>query len=215
MDLAGLLAFHGVFLVICPPPRSATGLSPWPFALGEIMVRGGERVGIPGLMRPTASRAVIDRMAEAVLAASSLAKADLPPPAPVSRLSEVVILSDCLVPPPDFAEELRIFAQSQCHGHVMQILDPIEETFPFRGRVEFVESRGRVSLSRPGGPKAGVMIICACLPPIAPDCGRKPRSLGWSFAVHHTDQPPTRALLALHQRMGPGGHVSVKQEAGS
>src|SRR3954468_18374465 len=33
------------------------------FALAEIMVEGGERVGVPGLLRPTASRDVIDRMA--------------------------------------------------------------------------------------------------------------------------------------------------------
>src|SRR5213595_152972 len=37
------------------------------FALAEILVEAGERVGLPGLMRPTGSRAVIDRMAEALI----------------------------------------------------------------------------------------------------------------------------------------------------
>ena len=37
------------------------------FALAEIMVDAGERVGLPGLMRPTGSRAVIDRMVEALV----------------------------------------------------------------------------------------------------------------------------------------------------
>src|SRR5512139_4223003 len=37
------------------------------FALAELLVAGGERVGIPGLMNPTASRAVIDKMAQAML----------------------------------------------------------------------------------------------------------------------------------------------------
>ena len=37
------------------------------FALAEILVEAGERVGLPGLMRPTGSRAVIDRMAEAII----------------------------------------------------------------------------------------------------------------------------------------------------
>ncbi len=36
-------------------------------ALAELLVAGGERVGIPGLMRPTASRNVIDKMAQAFL----------------------------------------------------------------------------------------------------------------------------------------------------
>src|SRR5690349_3156301 len=37
------------------------------FALAELLVSGGERVGIPGLMSPTASRNVIDKMAQAML----------------------------------------------------------------------------------------------------------------------------------------------------
>src|SRR5215471_16524976 len=37
------------------------------FALAELLVAGGERVGIPGLMHPTASRSVIDKMAQAML----------------------------------------------------------------------------------------------------------------------------------------------------
>src|ERR1700758_963644 len=37
------------------------------FALAELLVAGGERVGIPGLMNPTASRGGIDKMAQAML----------------------------------------------------------------------------------------------------------------------------------------------------
>src|SRR5438067_12185770 len=37
------------------------------FALAEVLVEGGERVGIPGLMRPSATRNVIERMAETIV----------------------------------------------------------------------------------------------------------------------------------------------------
>src|SRR4029077_9163922 len=37
------------------------------FALAELLGAGGERVGIPGLMSPTASRSVIDKIAQAML----------------------------------------------------------------------------------------------------------------------------------------------------
>src|SRR5919205_1087572 len=37
------------------------------FALGHLLVEGGERIGIPGLMRPTADRNVIDKMAQAIV----------------------------------------------------------------------------------------------------------------------------------------------------
>src|SRR5271163_1631483 len=36
-------------------------------ALAEVLVEGGERVGIPGLTRPTGSRNVIDMIAQAIL----------------------------------------------------------------------------------------------------------------------------------------------------
>src|SRR3954462_16008009 len=37
------------------------------FALSEVLVQGGERVGIPGLMRPTANRNVIEKMAQSIV----------------------------------------------------------------------------------------------------------------------------------------------------
>src|SRR5438477_10632057 len=37
------------------------------FALAEVLVEGGERVGIPGLMRPSATRNIIERMAETIV----------------------------------------------------------------------------------------------------------------------------------------------------
>src|ERR1700756_5334458 len=36
------------------------------FAIAEVLVQGGERVGIPVLMRPTGSRNVLDKMANAI-----------------------------------------------------------------------------------------------------------------------------------------------------
>ena len=63
------------------------------FALAELLVAGGERVGIPGLMNPTASRSVIDKMAQAMLH-DSATRASLPPSFVPTSLSEIVVLSD-------------------------------------------------------------------------------------------------------------------------
>lgn len=176
------------------------------FALAEIMVRGGERVGIPGLMRPTASRTVIDRMAEALLAHSEGETLNLPPKAPVSRLSEVVILSDCLVPVPDFADEVKSLAASGSRGHVLQINDPIEETFPYRGRVEFEGLEDRLTVTA-GRAETWRDDYIARLAAHRADLRRACDTRGWSFAIHRTDQAPATALLALHQRMGPGSRI--------
>lgn len=173
-------------------------------ALAEIMVRGGERVGVPGLMRPTASRTIIERMAEALLAGAGAATpANLPPPTPVSRLSEVVILSDCLVPVDTFREEVRSLSSLGSRGHVVQINDPVEETFPYRGRVEFEEFEERLSITA-GRAETWrddyVARLAAHREALRRECDQR----GWSFGIHRTDQPPAAAVLALHQRMGPG-----------
>src|SRR5581483_8802748 len=62
-------------------------------ALAEILVEGGERVGIPGLMRPTGSRNVIDRMAQAIMH-DRTERGSLPPSFSPAPLAEVVLLSD-------------------------------------------------------------------------------------------------------------------------
>src|SRR5476651_2614025 len=61
------------------------------FALAEALVQGGERVGIPGLLRPTASRNVIEKMAQAILH-DPLERASLPMSFAPSALAEIVLL---------------------------------------------------------------------------------------------------------------------------
>src|SRR5437764_3600006 len=57
------------------------------FALAEVLVEGGERVGLPGLLRATATRNVIERMAETIVH-DPTERASLPPsfvPSPQSE----------------------------------------------------------------------------------------------------------------------------------
>src|ERR1700680_5153331 len=62
-------------------------------ALAEVLVEGGERVGIPGLMRPTGSRNIIQRMAQAIVHDRG-ERNSLPPNFSPSPLAEIVLLSD-------------------------------------------------------------------------------------------------------------------------
>src|ERR1700742_245789 len=77
------------------------------FALAEVLVEGGERVGIPGLMRPTASRNIIEKMAETIVH-DPTQRASLPPSFAPSPQSEVVVLSDLWSP---MAEVKKTIAQ--------------------------------------------------------------------------------------------------------
>ena len=119
------------------------------FALAELLVAGGERVGIPGLMTPTASRSVIDKMAQAMLH-DDAERLSLPPSFVPSALAEIVVLSDFWSPIADITTMLTGLSASGAHGTLVQIVDPAEESFPYSGRIEFVEPEGagRVTTGR-------------------------------------------------------------------
>src|SRR5271155_5941157 len=93
------------------------------FALAELLVSGGERVGIPGLMSPTASRSVIDKMAQAMLHDDS-SRLSLPPSFVPSALAEIVVLSDFWSPLPEIRTTLAGLSASGAHGTLVQIVDP-------------------------------------------------------------------------------------------
>jgi uncharacterized protein (DUF58 family) len=173
-------------------------------ALGEILVQGGERVGIPGLMRPTGSRNIIQRMAQAIVHDRG-ERPSLPPNFAPSPLAEVVVLSDLWS---DIADVRRMITQlsgSGARGHVVQIVDPAEENFPYWGRIEFVEPEtgGRITAGRAQTWKADYTArVARHRAEIRSETDR----LSWSFTVHRTDRPANELLLALHARIGGSGN---------
>src|SRR5262245_32710812 len=98
------------------------------FALAEVLIEGGERIGIPGLMRPTASRNVIERMAQAILHDTS-ARPSVPPSFSPSPRAEVVLLSDVCSPVAEIHHTLAQLSATHPHGHVLLRVTPAEETF--------------------------------------------------------------------------------------
>src|SRR3981189_561011 len=63
------------------------------FALAEVLVHAGERVGVPGLMRPTGSRNVLDKFANAIVH-DPTERPSLPRAFAPSSLSEAGFISD-------------------------------------------------------------------------------------------------------------------------
>src|SRR5207244_12270036 len=62
------------------------------FALAEVLVQAGERVGMPGLMRPTGSRNVLDKMANAIVH-DVTERPSLPPAFAPSALAAMLVVS--------------------------------------------------------------------------------------------------------------------------
>jgi uncharacterized protein (DUF58 family) len=169
-------------------------------ALAEVLVEGGERVGIPGLMRPTGSRNVIDRIAQAIVH-DPAERTSLPPNFAPSPLSEVVLLSDLWSEIGEVRRTIAQLSSSGARGHVVQIVDPAEETFPYWGRVEFVEpeSGGRITAGRAEMWRAD---YAARVQRHRTEIRNETDRLGWSFIIHRTDRPASELLLALQARIG-------------
>ncbi|MEA2934975.1 MAG: hypothetical protein QOD74_1621 [Variibacter sp.] len=170
------------------------------FALAQVLVEGGERVGLPDLMRPTAARNVMDKMAQTILHDAS-DRASLPHSFAPSPLSEIVLLSDFWSPIAEINSVLTQLSASGAHGHLVQIVDPAEETFPYSGRVEFVEPEGAGTITA-GRAEAWREDYEARIERHRVELRREADRLGWSFSIHRTDRPATELLLALYARMG-------------
>ena len=170
------------------------------FALAEVLVQGGERVGIPGLLRPTASRNVIEKMAQAILH-DPLERASLPMSFAPSALAEIVLLSDLWSPIGEVQQAISQLSATGAHGHVVQIVDPAEESFPYSGRVEFVEPEGAGTVTA-GRAETWRIDYQALVARHRAQIRTETDRLGWSFAVHRTDRPASELLLVLHSRMG-------------
>lgn len=169
-------------------------------ALAQVLVEGGERVGIPGLLRPTGSRNVIERMAE-VIVHDRGERASLPPDFSPSPLAEIVLLSDLWSEMADIRRTVTQIAGRGARGHVVQIVDPAEETFPYWGRVEFVEPEGGGRITA-GRAQIWRTDYSARVARHRAEIRSETDRLGWSFIIHRTDRPATELLLALHARIG-------------
>jgi uncharacterized protein (DUF58 family) len=176
------------------------------FALAELLVAGGERVGIPGLMNPTASRSVIDKMAEAMLH-DDTARLSLPPSFVPSALAEIVVLSDFWSPISEIRAMLAGLSASGAHGTLVQIVDPAEESFPYSGRVEFVEPEGFGAITAGRAEKwAGDYV--ARVARHRDEIRAETNKLDWLFSTHTTSRSAAELLLFLH-----GGMMVAKGSA--
>jgi uncharacterized protein (DUF58 family) len=171
-------------------------------ALAEVLVQGGERVGIPGLTRPTGSRNVIGQIAQAIVHDRN-ERTSLPPNFVPSPLAEVVLLSDLWSDIGEVRRKITQLAGRGTRGHVVQIVDPAEETFPYWGRVEFVEPEGGGSITA-GRAETWRADYIERIARHRAEIRRETDRLGWSFTIHRTDRPPGELLFALHGRIGAG-----------
>jgi uncharacterized protein (DUF58 family) len=166
-------------------------------ALAALLLRGGERLALlNGGLPPTGGGGALTRLAAALLGESAKEGGDRLGPPP-SRHATLVLVGDFLQPLEDIDRQVRGLSTQGTAGHMLQVLDPAEESLPYHGRVRFIglEGEGETLIRRAEDVRAAYAKRLAAhragLAAIA-------RGAGWSFAIHHTDQPPQSALLALY-----------------
>jgi uncharacterized protein (DUF58 family) len=166
-------------------------------ALAELLARGGERVGLIG-GQPFIGRAAARRVAEILMGDTS--ETSLPPNARLSRFSECLLFGDFLDPIAEMAARFEEIAAQGVRGHLVEVVDPAEETLPYSGRTEFAASEGRDRMIA-GRAETLREDYKERLRRHRADLIGVTRKLGWSFLIHHTDRPPEEAVLSLHTRL--------------
>ena len=163
-------------------------------ALGECLVKAGERVALLGLTRPLASHHIIDRFAEALLQSGE--SASLPHHFTIPPRSEIVLISDCLDDMAQMDATLERVKACGARAHIARLVDPAEDLFPFEGETELlgVENEDRFLIGDATRfaerYRDAFMAHGAALSAIA-------QAKGASLITHRTDRPATEALQAL------------------
>ena len=176
-------------------------------ALAALALRGGERVrliGGPG--RSHAGRAGLTSLVETMGSVTKSRGLPMPDPS-LPRHARAVLIGDFMAPLPEIHAAVAALAAWPVRGHIVQVLDPEEETLglgnrAYAGRVLFawgsedegvlvprVEEARPVYVERLRHHREGIAAIAA--------------AAGWGFMTHHIDQPPQTALLALWQALAP------------
>lgn len=165
-------------------------------ALADAFVEAGERVGILGLLSPRASRQIAEKVAETLVADRGSLEDDLPPSAPIATLDEAILVSDFLSPAHEIAAMIEGISGRGARGHLVMIVDPVEETFPFQGQAILHDLEAGLRLHIGDAATWGVAYrerIGRHRAEIADLVRRR----GWTLTIHRTDRPASEVALRL------------------
>ncbi|MEK7265192.1 MAG: DUF58 domain-containing protein [Pseudomonadota bacterium] len=167
-------------------------------ALASLLARAGERIGvISSAPRVFHGRNGAARYLEALGVAAFDEDASAPPSFPASVHARVVFIGDFFTDIEKTAAAAARAAALGAKGVFLQITDPAEETFPFKGRTEFAnpENRDRLIFGDAGALKENYLReFAAHRARLIELCNR----FNWTFIAHRTDRPASDALLALY-----------------
>ncbi len=170
-------------------------------AAGVLATHAHERVGVIGApFGADHARSQMIRVAEWFLEGHG---GPLPTFTRAPRFSGALLVSDFFDKPEDIRNAVAPMAEAGMNGHLLQVVDPAEETLPYAGRVEFQEVAGPLKFlsaktetlrgayaERLERHRAELRDLC--------------RRIGWTFTIHRTDESPAKLLMTLHALISGG-----------
>jgi len=172
-------------------------------AVTLLLERGGERVGMTGTaLPPRRGAAQIARIAEA-LSDESGADHAAPDMSGLVPHGSALLVSDFFGDPAPVRAALTAAADRGVRGIVLQVLDPAEESFPYRGRTIFESMAGTLTHETLKAADLRARYL-ARLAERKEDLAQLAAATGWQYDCHHTDASAQSALLWLHRAMSEG-----------
>lgn len=172
-------------------------------AAARLLVDGGERVALYGTHDRAAGGSFGLERLVAGLAHGDGGSAGLPLRQGLPRHAHLVLIGDFLGEAEAMQARLRSLLALGVRGHMLQILDPAEEEFPYRGRIRFEDMAASEALllARAEDVRAGYRRRMRAW---IQTLGTMARRVGWTHSVHRTDHPPALALVALMGALAEG-----------
>lgn len=172
-------------------------------ALSVLLLKGGERVGLMPNVPARAGRAQLEPLTLALASGVGTDDYGTPPETVLPAHSTAVYLSDFLGDMAGLEARVGAAADRGIRGALVQILDPVEEAFPYQGRSIFQSMSGalRHETLRANDLQARYTARLAARKDALAALGR---ATGWHVLTHHTDQPASAALMWLWQQLEAG-----------
>lgn len=205
-DLSGSMNFRSRLSQTSKRDRALVLL----LALADMLAYSGERIGLPGVTRAFSDRQAAERIAAALAHLKSANT--FPETTGIRRFSDVVLFADLLDSPDVLQDWVGKIAGTGARGHIVQILDPVEESFPFGGRVEFhdPESGEKLVAGRAESWRAAYQDRLAHHKAQIQDIARR---AGWTYTLHHTGNAPSEPLLVLHAALTGSAEALVSGDS--
>lgn len=172
-------------------------------AAAILLIRAGERVGVTGgALSPRSGEPQILRLAD-LLSQDQSEDYATPDARGMPPHARAVFVSDFLGDMAEITEALTKASDRGVRGVLLQVLDPSEESFPYRGRTIFQSVGGSIShetlkagglrdryLNRLAERKSELTTLCGIT--------------GWHYHCHHSDASASSALLWLYRALDGG-----------